>query len=557
MIREREANNRPVILPAPTPFQSPDVQRFANYEQRRRDHLHQTANRNPVPSRSPVVETFRDPRAYQPQGFSPYDIGPPDQFEYVARALIASQTARQHEAVAARRQESTHAASMLHQNPTWESPWGATNHAPYIHVHASENVVPDAQHIYSPQEAASSSSEQVNPTRPRSDSMVCTICQDSLSIGVAVAELADCSHWFHVDCISEWAATTSMEDRAATCPTCRTPVTGGPAIHLAEDVSQEQMRAAALAAALHAAVETPLPASPDLSAVPARVTPSISHSVSSEERSAESSISARSDEYQDTQEEGESEEPSSELYPWWPAEGTKASESSPYYHASTALDNGRLSIIVDPGAWTNLWGSDVARAAAERSAAAGHQPVERKLPQSLNVSGVGKGAQKCETELTVPIGITTEEGPQLHSFAAPVISGESGREVPGLLGLRSLERERAILDCGNRMLHFVGPAGASLTLPPGSRSIPLEKAPSGHLVMVIDAYENQHSEGGIKPHTINLHADAKSRSKSNKRSKRSRKNSKLYPDAVFPDNDARKASKLRPVAAFPDNDVDY
>ena len=39
------------------------------------------------------------------------------------------------------------------------------------------------------------------------------------------------------------------------------------------------------------------------------------------------------------------------------------------------------------------------------------------------------------------------------------------------------------------MLIFPGPGDVEISLPPGSLRVPLEKAPSGHLVMVIDEYQ--------------------------------------------------------------------
>ena len=46
-----------------------------------------------------------------------------------------------------------------------------------------------------------------------------------------------------------------------------------------------------------------------------------------------------------------------------------------------------------------------------------------------------------------------------------------------------------------------------MTLPPLSVSIPLHKAPSGHLVMVIDDYEEvTTAKGGIPEASLQLHA---------------------------------------------------
>ena len=51
----------------------------------------------------------------------------------------------------------------------------------------------------------------------------------------------------------------------------------------------------------------------------------------------------------------------------------------------------------------------------------------------------------------------------------------TGAALPGLLGLETLEAKRAILDCGRQQLIILGPGDVKLVLPPGSRTIPLEK----------------------------------------------------------------------------------
>jgi hypothetical protein len=110
--------------------------------------------------------------------------------------------------------------------------------------------------------------------------------------------------------------------------------------------------------------------------------------------------------------------------------------------------------------------------------------------------------------MTCPIALTTEDGnARLHQITAPIVEG-SGADLPGLLGLRSLEHERAILDCGSLTLHLVGQGEVQLVLPPGSMSIPLQKAPSGHLVMVIDDFEKvSQSSGGLPEASLQLHAE--------------------------------------------------
>jgi len=156
------------------------------------------------------------------------------------------------------------------------------------------------------------------------------------------------------------------------------------------------------------------------------------------------------------------------------------------YHARTQLKGGRLSMIVDPGAWANLIGEDLADALIKRAKKNGLDPFITEISPPVLVSGVGDGSQKCTRRLNCPIGVHSEgTGPMISNLNAPIVSGK-GSDLPGLLGLQSLEASRAVLDVGGRKLHLLGPGELQMTLPPGTRSIPLTKAPSGHLVMIID-----------------------------------------------------------------------
>ena len=94
-----------------------------------------------------------------------------------------------------------------------------------------------------------------------------------------------------------------------------------------------------------------------------------------------------------------------------------------------------------------------------------------------------------------------------HTFEAPIVDGP-GAKLPGLLGLRSLERHRCILDCAKRQLHFVSEGDVEIKLPSGSVTVPLEKLPSGHLAMVIDDYARlQAQQGGVTTTPMQLHAN--------------------------------------------------
>ncbi len=142
------------------------------------------------------------------------------------------------------------------------------------------------------------------------------------------------------------------------------------------------------------------------------------------------------------------------------------------YHLKTRI-NGVVGLLVDPGAHDNLIGERTLQALGKQ---AGHPVQLTPLDQPRSVEGVGTYSQTAVNASLVPIGV----GGQCGTYTAPVIPGS---ELPPLLGLKFLERKFAILDMGNRKLHFPGPGGVHIHLSPGSISLDLEKSPSGHLIL--------------------------------------------------------------------------
>jgi hypothetical protein len=70
--------------------------------------------------------------------------------------------------------------------------------------------------------------------------------------------------------------------------------------------------------------------------------------------------------------------------------------------------------------------------------------------------------------------------PYSGTYTTPVVSNS---DLPGLLGLNTMRRNRCILDMVNLQLHMCGPADVRLNLPPGTEGFQLEISPSGHLVL--------------------------------------------------------------------------
>ena len=82
-------------------------------------------------------------------------------------------------------------------------------------------------------------------------------------------------------------------------------------------------------------------------------------------------------------------------------------------------------------------------------------------------------------------------------------------DLPALLGLESLHNSRCLLDINDFKVYFLGPGDYDLakTLPPGTRVVQCEQAPSGHMMMPVDCYEaldKEEKNGGLELQEISL-----------------------------------------------------
>ena len=187
------------------------------------------------------------------------------------------------------------------------------------------------------------------------------------------------------------------------------------------------------------------------------------------------------------------------ILPWNPAPGP---QPDGYYHASTQLPDGQLSILVDVGAWTNLTGKKIARAMAETAIKAGHTPAQWRMATPLQIAGVGSGTQNCDWEARLPKCIAdSENGSEcVHHFETPTVEG-AGEDLPALLGLRSISSKQGVLETapGKERLSFPGPGGYEISWSPGTEHFDLKSAPSGHLVIPLGKFENINTQQGGVP----------------------------------------------------------
>ena len=177
-----------------------------------------------------------------------------------------------------------------------------------------------------------------------------------------------------------------------------------------------------------------------------------------------------------------------EQKPGWYGEISQQ-DSTQSYHLQTRLGEGELGLLVDPGSIGNLggdaWAQDVAKVAIQ----SGRKPQQVKRDRPLKVSGVGHGSQSASHNCILPSCFQKLDG-SYHSgsFEAPIVKDS---DLPGLLGLTSLKNRRAILDLVTNQLHFLGPGDYDLmtALPPGTETFQLKHAPSGHLILPCNKFQ--------------------------------------------------------------------
>ena len=209
-------------------------------------------------------------------------------------------------------------------------------------------------------------------------------------------------------------------------------------------------------------------------------------------------------------------------FPWWPTTFADAADLQGKeigsdagmqlsFHTETRLADGRIGLLVDPGSVGNLAGDEWMQGLAKEAFSSGRKPSETRRPRPLQVSGVGAGAQECTHNCVIPTACVGADGKADEgTFTAPTVKGS---QLPGLLGLHSLEQCRAILDMHKGKLHFCGPGDYDLEqhLPPGTKTYDLAKAPSGHLLLPCNLYDKADQQGKaskvqLDKKLISLHA---------------------------------------------------
>ena len=167
-----------------------------------------------------------------------------------------------------------------------------------------------------------------------------------------------------------------------------------------------------------------------------------------------------------------------------------------WFHANVRLpDPNREGILVDTGAIDNIM-SDSFFNRVKNLLSKRHISVSdpQSLTKHIEVDGVGKQANQCTTFAQIPVCMTdSSQG----VFEAPIIQDS---QIPALWGLRSLQSKRAMIDTYNQRIYFVGEQGYELKCSPGSTSLQLEAAKSGHLLLPVTEWKAGQRPGKKSEH---------------------------------------------------------
>ena len=165
-------------------------------------------------------------------------------------------------------------------------------------------------------------------------------------------------------------------------------------------------------------------------------------------------------------------------FPWWPADQPDAA------YITLPLGD-EVGLLPDTGAHDNLCGEFWARRLADRCKRAGVRNLQYELPGARAVQGVG-GQQTATAEVDLATGTLDVEG-RLHASThrAPCLDNS---HVPGLLGIKALKKEDALIRCSTGEMWFLGRGGIDMKFSPGTRHFQMREAPGGHWMLPVSQF---------------------------------------------------------------------
>ena len=113
----------------------------------------------------------------------------------------------------------------------------------------------------------------------------------------------------------------------------------------------------------------------------------------------------------------------------------------------------------------------------------------------MDVGGIGAGgASTCNELFKIPIGIENTDGMREHGvYTSPEIPKS---DVPGIWGLKGMQRRRVLIDTGSLSVIIPGEAGFTIELSPGSQVLRCTMSRSGHMLIPCTHYKGAKDVNG-------------------------------------------------------------
>jgi hypothetical protein len=326
----------------------------------------------------------------------------------------------------------------------------------------------------------------------------CTICSADFCRGEPVYRIV-CNHLFHSEC---WEEFLLHDDADRGCPNCRgPPIPKARYLHLGNpDVSSGRRATAAFAAeARRNGPRRPgflPPTSSSESSYTSVQSVATIHMINetevtftadeiSEHNSSWSPLSII-DYYSQKNGVHGNTHPTSE-----PAEVIEMRGEWQKIFLGKDVGPGKHHIMIDVGSMVNVIGKNTERSLSNAAFAKGHKTIYTRKDKPLLIGGVGSGHARCEIEAKIPIAVKFDDRPATRDMFTANIATGSGENLPAILGTNSMKQMDSVLCLrdGKEFIAFPGPGGYSINWSPGTRLLPLKQAESGHLIVIVDHYD--------------------------------------------------------------------
>ena len=169
-------------------------------------------------------------------------------------------------------------------------------------------------------------------------------------------------------------------------------------------------------------------------------------------------------------------------HPWWPADDYGLNS----VYLPRGMGANEVGILPDTGAHDDLCGEQWARRLAVECKKARRKAIDVPLQEARTVQGVGNGVQRCTHEVQMTMGMRDVDGNHIEGeYRAPCINGSN---VPGLMGIKTLKAQDALIRCRTGEMWWLGQGGVDIRVSPGTKHFQMKESPGGHWLLPVNCF---------------------------------------------------------------------